>query len=118
MRFRAVRDQQRVRSLLNQVPRGQVAHLPRPDQKNSLAGQRTENLAGKIGGHRCDRNCGGADPGFGADALGHGKSALQQGVQDRVEAGRGFDCAHLARNRKRLLYLAKNLRLADDHGVQ
>jgi len=44
----AVGHQNRSRTLLNQMPRGQLAHLARADQKNRAALERSEDFAGQF----------------------------------------------------------------------
>jgi hypothetical protein len=88
-----VGDEQHRCALLDEVARGEVAHLARADEQNGFAGERAEDLARELGGDRGDGDRGAADLGFGADALGDREGTLQEGVE------RGFDCADLAADR-------------------
>ena len=108
----AVGDEDGGCALLDEVARGEVGHLARADDEDGLAAQAAEDLAREIDGDRGDGDGRAADLGFGADALGNGEGALQE----RLE--RGGDGAGLARDGVRLLDLAEDLRLADDHGIQ
>ena len=62
------------------MPRGEVAHLPCTDEEDGLVGERAEDLAREVGGDGGDGDGRAADLGFGADALGDGKGALQERV--------------------------------------
>ncbi len=110
--FGAVGDKQRGGALLDEVTRRQIAHFAGTDEQNGFAGEGAEDFAGKIGGHRGDRNGGSADLCFGADAFGNGEGTLQQRIEH------GFDGADFAGDGERLLHLAKDLGFADDHGIE
>ena len=94
--FGAVGDEQRICALLNEVLRGEVAHLPCTDEEDGFVGERAEDLAREFGGDGGDGDRRAADLRFGADALGDGEGALQERVQHRAEGFCGADGADLA----------------------
>ena len=108
----AVGDEDGGGALLDEVAGGELGHLAGADEQDGLALQRAEDLAREIHRDRGDGDGGAADLRLGADALGYGEGALEQ----RIE--RGGDGADFARDGVGLLYLAEDLRLADDHGVE
>ncbi len=71
-----------------------------------------EDLAGEVYGYRGYGDGVGADLGLGADALGYGEGALEEGVE-----GSGYG-AYLAGYGVGFFDLAEDLGLADDHGVE
>ena len=108
----AVGDVNLAGSVGHQMARRQFAHLACSDQVDALALQVAEDLLRQIDGHRGDRYGGRGDRGLGADPLGDGERPGQQRIELRV------DRSHGARRGVRLLHLAQDLRLADDHRVQ
>ena len=86
--------------------------LPAPTRKTVRPCERTEDLAGQIDGDGGDGDGIGADAGFGAGFFGGGKGALQQMLELAGDGAGG------AGDGEGLFYLAENLRLADDHGVE
>ena len=53
---RAIRHHHRIRAVLHQVPRRQLAHLARADDQNLLAFERSKNPPGQVHRHRRNRN--------------------------------------------------------------
>jgi hypothetical protein len=80
----AVGDKERGGAVRQQMPRRQLAHLPRTHQVDALAVQAPEDFLRQFDGHRSNRNRRRSDGGFGADALGHGKRPREQLIQLRA----------------------------------
>ncbi len=108
----AVGDYEIGGAVLNEVTGGEFGHLARSHEQDRLSIQRTEDLPGEVDRNRGDGDAGRADLGLGADALGDGEGTLQEAFEG------GGDSANLAGDGVGLLDLAKNLGLADDHGVE
>ena len=108
----AVRNIDMAGAVGQQMTGRELAHLPAPDQINTLAFQVAENLLGQIHCDRRHRNCRGRDRRFVAYPLGDREGPGQQRVQLRI------DCAHRARGSIGFLHLTQNLRLAYHHRIQ
>jgi hypothetical protein len=89
-----------------------TGHLPGADEQHPLVLQVAENLARQFHRGVADGHGAGADAGFRAHPLGHGKGLVHQLVEQKTGA------AALGRVTVGLLQLAEDLRLADDHRIQ
>ena len=77
----AVGDEERGGTVLDEVSGGEFRHFSCADDEDLLAAEGAEDLASEVDGDRGDGDGGGADLGFGADALGDGEGFLEQGVE-------------------------------------
>ena len=108
----AVGDNHLGHALADQVLGRQFGHLPGADEQHPLVRKVAENLARQFHRGVADGHGAGADAGFRAHPLGHGKGLVHQLVEQKTGA------AALGRVAVGLLQLAENLRLANDHRVQ
>jgi len=76
------------------VPRRKLRHLPRPDDHDSPAVERAENLARQFYGGVADRHGHLADAGFRANALGDTERAGQHAVQESGNRALQFCLRH------------------------
>src|SRR5207244_2502412 len=88
-----------------------LARFSGTDHQNFPLRQVPEDFLREIDSHRSDRYRATRDFSVGSNLLGHSKRALKQSMQNR--SGR----PSCARGFVGLLYLAKNFRLAHDHGI-
>ena len=108
----AVGDGDLLRLAGAEVGGAQLDHLAGTDEQDALGFERFENAFGQMhagGGHRHDV---GADRRRRANLLGDREGVLEQFVQLCAERAVFFGDAH------RVLHLAENLRLADDHRIE
>ena len=84
----AVKDQQPVDSVVDQVAATQLDHLAGPDQHDALFFEVAEDLAGEHHGGVGHRYRVFADAGRGADRLRRSKGVLEQAVEDLAQAAR------------------------------
>src|SRR5688500_9590157 len=90
----------------------ELDHLARADEEDALVLEAWVNARRQLdggGGHRDARR---ADARGGTDLLRHCERALEQAMQQASQRARRF------RGARRLLHLAEDLRLADDHRVE
>ena len=80
----AVGDQNTAHSVADKVFRGQLAHLPCPDEQHGFVREVPENLLRQLHRGEGDRNRRGGYPRFGADTLGDEKGLVQKTVEDQA----------------------------------
>ena len=109
---RAVGHVHRQRALVDQVARGELAHLPRPDQQHRLALEALEDPPRQLHRRVGDRHREPPDLGLRPHALGRAERLAHQGVEHRARGARGLG------EGEGVLHLPQDLRLAQDHGVE
>jgi hypothetical protein len=110
--FCPITDEDGASALLHKMAGGELAHLACADKKNSTALQRAEDFLRHFHGDRSDGNGVRADAGFAAGFFCGGESALQEMIELAADSAGGT--GHC----EGFLDLPKDLRLADDHGVE
>ena len=109
---RAIRDCDEFRMARRKMCRGELDHLAGADQEQPLLGNRGKDPLGELhrrGSHRDRRT---ADVGLCAHVLGDGKRTLEEAIQHEPQRARRLGMPH------GLFHLAKDLRLAQHHGIE